>query len=93
MSFEFWKNRLLKTAEGTGEPNQVISPQNPIKAAVEQSMIKKMDKDNAKEDGVHPETVVEREPTIVKESSYEFYEKVAACAASAKAKRKGKIKK
>jgi hypothetical protein len=91
MSFEFWKDRLFKGAESTEEPNQIPSPQNPVKAAVEQVMINKMDKENATQDGIHPETVVVREPTMVKESTADFWEKVATCAAHIKTKR-GKYK-
>ena len=91
MNFEFWKERL-KTGESTQEPNQIPSPQNPITEAVEKVMIKKLDKDAMAEEGAHPETKVVREPTLVKVSNDEFWDKVAECVEHMKAKRK-KLKK
>ena len=87
MSFEFWKEKLFKGAESSEEPDQITFPQNPIREAVEQAMIKKLDKSNADDDGVHPETTVVREPTLVKESSDEWWQGVVLSLASLKARK------
>ena len=80
-----------KTAESTEEPNQIPSPQSPTSKAIEEVMVKKLDRDAMAEEGAHPETKVIREPTIVKISNDEFWNKVAECVKDIKTKR-GKYK-
>lgn len=52
---------------------------SPIKKAVEESIVKRLDQKAHKDEGHHSDAEVKRQPTLVKESSWEFYDKVAGC--------------
>jgi hypothetical protein len=58
-------------------PDKDVMDNNPMKAAVEQAINQRLDKDAMSEIGASPLAEVEREPTFVKESGYDYWEKVA----------------
>lgn len=77
-------------------PSKDVLDNNPMKAAVEQAINKRLDKDAISEVGDNPLAEVEREPTLVKQSSADYWEKVAeavkACGAL-RSKQKSHFKK
>lgn len=64
---------MLKKGESTENPKLIPF----MKPAVEDAMKKQLDKKFGEDAGNHPDAERTRQPTIVKTSSAEFYEKVA----------------
>lgn len=85
MSFrDTLKQALEKRAESTEAPKLETF----MKPAVEETMKKQLDADYRKDEGNHPQALRTRQPTIVKTSSADFYEKTSEAACRLRIKRK-----
>lgn len=75
---------LKKKAESTENPKL----QTFMTPAIEEAMKKQLDKDFREDEGNQPLALRTRQPTIVKTSSAEFYEKTAEAACRLRTRRK-----